>query len=126
MAAAKRTTQLPTLAVLTERVSSIDERVTSLATTQASVAESLKSLVRLEERFSNSIAQQAEHNKMLMANSTRLGNIETQIPSLKEARVWFISGCAGILGLVGMTFWSTFVTVPQHKQPVEIVQPAAK
>ncbi len=107
---AKRVSAVPTLAVLSERVSSIDERVKQQAETLSSVAKSLESLVRLEERFSSHLASQNEHSVLLKTNSGRLASIETQIPSLKEARTWFITGCMGIIGLVGMTAWNTFIS----------------
>jgi hypothetical protein len=141
MPPAKRNGGTITLAVLDQKVESIDARVTAMAETQRDVAVSLQSLVRLEERFAAHSRSVEEDRKVLMDAQRRLEDVEGSLPPLKEARKWFMAGVIGIAALVGLTAYkviidksaqpsligtATSTAADTLKRPYEITQPPAE
>ena len=65
------------------------------------IADSLSSLVRIEERQITINERLAAGQKTMQEHTERIHAIEVKLPPLQEARGWLVAAILAILGLVG-------------------------
>lgn len=88
--------------VLTAKINSVEGRLGSIESYMKSVADSLVTLVRLEERHEATAKEVARHADQIIDYSKRLEGVEREIPPLKEVRKWVVMVLLGIAALVGV------------------------
>ncbi len=94
--------------VLNAKLESVEDRLDSLDTSMKTVAESLVTLVRLEERHGATANEVARIGGQIIDHHKRIENIEREIPPLKEVRKWVVMGLLGISAMVGVGALNAF------------------
>ena len=91
----------------------MEQRIARLEDAVISIKDSLVALVRLEahhtetrEALSRAFKECEKLGAKHDALVDRVSALEKDIPPLKEARTWLVTGMLGTLGLVGLAHWS--------------------
>ena len=80
-------------------------------------ADSLESLVRLEERHGESREALSRAFATLKDHDTRMGAIEREMPGLLETRRWVVSGIIGLVAIIGIAVAGLVVNKPAASVP---------
>ena len=112
----------------------VEQRIARLEDAVISIKDSLVALVRLEahhaetrEALNRAFREfdrlEAKHDAL----AERVAVIEKDIPPLKEARTWLVTGMLGTLGLVGLAHWSLLMNNRHdHEAPYNTRPPLEK
>lgn len=87
--------------VLEQRVSHVGESIERVEATVNSIAETLSSLVRIEERQVAINNKLAEGSVAMSLQDARIKAIELTMPGLSELRKWVIGGVLSGIGMIG-------------------------
>ena len=89
-------------AVLDVRVTNLEKVVSRVSEAVESIATSLSSLTRLEERHEYTKQAMERAFTSIGKQDERITKIELEMPSLKMVRGWVIAGVMGIMGILGV------------------------
>ena len=84
-------------------VAVLDHRVTQVESVIKSIDESLRTLVRLEEKHTQTAEALKRAFTEIKDNDARIGVVEQEMPTLKLVRGWVITGTIALVGLVLLT-----------------------
>ncbi len=89
------------ITILEERTSMLGDSVSRVESKIDSIAETLNSLVRIEERQLVINSRLAEGAKTLQDHEGRIKTMEVVMPGLIEKSTWIVLGLLGVLAGVG-------------------------
>lgn len=89
-------------AVLDVRVTNLEKVVERVSAAVESIDESLKTLTRLDVKHDETRDGLGRAFTTLEDHEERMRAIETEMPTVKQARSWVFSGIVGAVGMVGM------------------------
>ena len=108
------------IAVIANRLGTVEKTTDKLVDAIESIDESLKTLTRLDVRhdetrsaLTRAFAVSADNAARISAIDERLRLIESQLPSLNMVKGWVIAGVIGIVALVGMEVFNLVVNQNQ-------------
>lgn len=98
------------LSLVERDVDGIKRAISEIRDSTKEISKSLQLLAVLEQRHAETRDGLERAFIQLLDHETRLRNIEAEMPTMKMARGWTITGVIGIVGLVGLAAWKVFVS----------------
>jgi DNA repair ATPase RecN len=95
--------------VLENRVSHVEKAVDEIRDAAKSIDASLKVLARLEVAHGETREGLGRAFKDIEDHEDRLREIEKDMPTLKQAHGWVVSGVIAVVGLAGLAVWKVVV-----------------
>ena len=89
-------------AVLDVRVTNLEKVVERVSTAVESIDESLKTLTRLDVKHDETRDGLSRAFISLEDHEKRMRTVEVEMPTVKLARGWAMSGVIGIVGVLGL------------------------
>lgn len=87
---------------LEQRTATLGDSIHRVEHKVDNIADTLNSLVRIEERQIAINARLAEGSQTMQDHEGRLKNIEVIVPGLIEKSGWVVKGLLGVIGAVGL------------------------
>ena len=86
----------------TEETALTDYRLNMIEKTLASISDSLRQLTVMEQKYLESREALERAFNAIEKHDKRLTNVESELPTLKLARGWVITGTVGVAVVVGL------------------------
>lgn len=83
-------------------------RLTMIEQTLHAISDSLVKLAALEQKHVETRSAIERAFTSIASLDLRIRSMESEMPTLKMARGWVISGCVGILGLLAISLFKLF------------------
>lgn len=88
-------------AVLEFRVNTLESSVNEIRTAVKSIDSSLQTLARIEQHHQDTRDGLERAFNEITDHETRIRLVETEMPTVKQARTWTFSAVAGVVVIVG-------------------------